>query len=130
MSIKINGMKELEAMIEAKYGKAAVERISDEALTDAANVFVQALIKELETFKDQGFTIDEVTLTEPYTLNGVRTISVKWEGPKGRYRLIHLNEFGTVKNPNPRGKGAIARALQNSKKAYKQAIKNAIERGL
>lgn len=130
MSVKINGMKELEAMIEAKYGKAAVERISDEALADAANVFVQALIKELETFKDQGFTIDEVTLTEPYTLDGVRTISVKWEGPKGRYRLIHLNEFGTVKNPNPRGKGAIARALLNSKKAYKQAIKNAIERGL
>lgn len=130
MSVKINGMKELEAMIEAKYGKAAVERISDEALTEAANVFVQELKRELSTFKDTGATVDEVTLTEPYMLNGVRTISVKWKGPKNRFRIIHLNEFGTVKNPNPKGKGAIERTLKSSKKAYKQAIKNALERGL
>lgn len=130
MSVKINGMKELEAMIEAKYGKEAVARVSDEALTDAANVFVQELKRELSTFKDTGATVDEVTLTEPYTLNGVRTISLKWEGPKDRFRIIHLNEFGTVKNPNPKGKGAIERTLKSSAKAYKQAIKNALERGL
>lgn len=130
MSVNITGMNKLLADVEAKLGASAMNRIGDEALKDAAEVFKAELLRQLETFRDEGGTVEELTLTEPYTLEGVRTITAKWVGPKGRFRIIHLNEFGTVKNPNPKGKGAIARALQNSKKAYRQAIKDRVERGL
>ncbi|WP_224077591.1 hypothetical protein [Planococcus chinensis] len=118
------------ANIQSQLGAQAVERISDQALRDASLVFKSSLISQLETFKDTGATVDEVTFTEPYSVNGVRTITVHWKGPKGRYRVIHLNEYGTVKNPNPRGKGAIARALQASEAAYKRAIAESIGRSI
>ncbi|SFP80980.1 hypothetical protein SAMN05421839_1771, partial [Halolactibacillus halophilus] len=53
-----------------------------------------------------------------------------WKGPNGRYRIIHLNEWGTINNPNPAGKGAIARALKNSEKAYRDAVRKALKGGL
>ena len=43
-----------------------------------------------------------------------------------RYAIIHLNEWGSVKNPNPRGKGAIARTMFSTEKPYKQIIKETI----
>lgn len=130
MTVDIRGISELLGEIESRLGAETVTRISDQALKDASLVFKQALRAQLLTFKDTGATVDELTFTEPYTKDGVRTITVHWKGPKGRYRVIHLNEFGTVKNPNPRGKGAIARALQQSERSYKEAIRNAIERGI
>ena len=130
MSVEIRGMSELRADIEKRYGQEAVTQLSDQALTDASEVFKAALVSQLSTFKDTGATVDELEFSEPHTVDGVRMITVHWKGPKGRYRIIHLNEFGTVNNPNPRGKGAIARALQQSERSYKQAIRNAIERGL
>ncbi|MBZ5203200.1 hypothetical protein HU147_18515 [Planomicrobium chinense] len=130
MSVEIRGISEVLANIQSQLGAQAVERISDQALRDASLVFKSSLISQLETFKDTGATVDEVTFTEPYSVNGVRTITVHWKGPKGRYRVIHLNEYGTVKNPNPRGKGAIARALQASEAAYKRAIAESIGRSI
>lgn len=130
MSVNISGLSELIKNLERRYGEEAVTRISDQALIDASQVFKVALIAQLATFKDTGATLDELTFTEPYTKDGVRIITVHWKGPKGRYRVIHLNEYGTVSNPNPRGKGSIGRAVQISEVSYARAIRNAIERGL
>lgn len=130
MTVEIKGIGALQRKLEEKFGKANMQRISDDALKEAAQVFLSELKKELSTFKDTGATVDEVTLTEPYDRNGARTISVHWKGPKNRYRIIHLNEYGTVNNPNPKGKGAIARALKNAEKVYRETIIKAIERGL
>lgn len=130
MSINISGISEVLAQVQNRLGPQAVERISDQALKDASLVFKAVLIEQLKAFKDTGATVDEVTFTEPYSVNGVRTITVHWKGPKGRYRVIHLNEYGTVKNPNPRGKGAIARALQASETAYKLAIAQSVRRSV
>lgn len=130
MSVEIRGISEMLADLESRLGAEAVARISDEALIAASEVFKEALIAELSLFKDTGATIDELTFSEPRLIDGVRTITVHWKGPKRRYAVVHLNEFGTVKNPNPRGKGAIARAVQRSERSYKQAIREAIERGL
>ena len=122
MSINITGMDQLQRELERRLGKQAMQRISDKALTKASQVFVRELKSQFQSFKDTGASIDEITLTDPYWKNGVRVITVHWKGPKERYRIIHLNEFGTVSNPNPKGKGAIARALQASESAYRQAI--------
>ncbi|WP_432352662.1 hypothetical protein [Sporosarcina sp. A2] len=127
MSVKITGVKNLISSLESKFGPAQMRQIEDEALKAGAKVFKKELIAQFETFKVDGYSIDEMTLTDPYSLNGVRTITVKWKGPHKRYTIIHLNEFGTIKNPSPRGKGAIARALQISQTAYRNALRDKIK---
>lgn len=122
MSMKISGMNKLLADIEKHLGKAKMQRVTDAALTAGAKVFVTELKRQFETFRDTGASKDEITISKPYTKGGVRMISVHWRGPKNRYRIIHLNEWGTVKNPNPRGKGKIAAALRNAEKAYRSTL--------
>lgn len=130
MSVKVKGLPQLLNNLDRKLGKSAMQRISDKALMDAAKVFVKELKSQFQTFKDTGASINEITISNPMWVNGVRTVKVYWKGPKNRYRIIHLNEWGTVKNPNPRGKGAIARAMKNAEKAYREAIIRAIKGGL
>lgn len=134
MSSHIRGVSELLSDLEQRFGEQETRRVSDRALKKAADIFVVELKEQLRTFSGQpgttGATVDEVTLTEPYDFAGARTITVHWRGPKNRYRIIHLNEFGTVKNPNPRGKGAIARAMQVGERAYQEAIAEEIRRSM
>ncbi|MGR6338179.1 HK97-gp10 family putative phage morphogenesis protein [Priestia megaterium] len=130
MSVQIKGLNKLLSDLEKQLGKVNVQRISDYALKEGAKVFVRELKTQFQPFKDTGASIDEITISDPFTLNGVRTIKIYWHGPEGRYRIIHLNEWGTVKNPNPRGKGAIARAMRNAENAYKAAVMNAVRRGI
>lgn len=130
MSVKITGMDKITRDLESRYGKAAMQSKVDRALRAGAEVFVKELKSQFETFKDTGASIEEMTITEPYDLSGARTITVKWVGPKKRYSLIHLNEFGTIKNPSPRGKGAIARALNNSRLAYRKALRDSLKGGV
>lgn len=129
MSVTISGLSPLLRELEQRFGETRVQQISDQALKDGAKVFVKELEKQFETFKDTGGSIEEITVSEPMTMDNARTIKIHWRGPKGRYRIIHLNEFGTVKNPNPEGKGAIARALRNAEDAYRLAIRQAVVRG-
>ncbi|MDX8288837.1 HK97-gp10 family putative phage morphogenesis protein [Metabacillus indicus] len=130
MSMSVTGLKELLRNIEDLYGKQRMQTISDKALKKGAAVFVAALKREFLDFKDTGASIEEITLSQPMNVRGVRTIKVHWKGPKGRYRIIHLNEYGTVKNPNPKGKGAVARAMRNAESAYRATIIQAIREGI
>lgn len=130
MSVEVRGVDALQRELERRFGGENMKRISDAALKEAANNFLESLKKELATFKDTGATVEEATLTEPYDKDGVRTISVHWKGSKNRYRIIHLNEYGTIKNPNPKGKGAIARALANASAQYRQDVQDALRKGL
>lgn len=130
MGVEIRGERELLRRLEQRLGDRAAQKVHDHALKEGAKVFVKELKRQFETFKDKGFSIAEITVTGPVTFAGQRVMRVHWVGPHERYRIIHLNEKGTVKNPNPQGKGAIARALRNSEDSYRQAVKQAIEEGL
>ncbi|ENH96722.1 hypothetical protein J416_09499 [Gracilibacillus halophilus YIM-C55.5] len=130
MSVKVTGMDKMLSNLEKELGQKAVQRISDAALTDAAEIFLDELKRQFESWSDKGYSIEEMTLSKPFWEGGTRTIKVYWKGPHDRYRIIHLNEFGTVKNPNPDGKGSIARAIRNSEKPYHNAIRRAVERGI
>ncbi|CAK6472669.1 hypothetical protein BFRIG_01876 [Peribacillus frigoritolerans] len=130
MSVKIKGEKALIADLERRLGKMKAQQVSDKALKRGAQVFIKELKSQFESFKDTGASIEEMTISEPMWVSGVRTIKVYWKGPKSRYRIIHLNEFGTVKNPSPRGKGAIARAMRSAESSYRAAIKKAIKEGV
>ncbi|WP_110928412.1 HK97 gp10 family phage protein [Bacillus massiliglaciei] len=130
MSIQITGMDQLLRNLQSRFGPQRIQQINDKALKRAAQVYVRELKSQFESFKDTGASIDEITISAPFTVRGARTIKVHWKGPHNRYRIIHLNEFGTVKNPNPAGKGAIARSLRNAETAYRNAIKEEYRRAL
>lgn len=130
--VEITGMDELMAKLDAKFGKESMERISDEALLKGAQVFVDELKASIGTAGKyaKGWTVEDTSISEPETIGGVRTVKVHWNGPHGRYRIVHLNEYGTVHNPNPPRKGAIARAMRNAERAYRETIKQAILEGI
>ena len=130
MKVDVRGQKQLMADLERRLGPTVMKHKVDAAITAGAKVFVKELKQQFETFKKTGASIEEITISEPFWMDGVRTVRVHWKGPKNRYRIIHLNEWGTVKNPNPRGKGAIARALKNSEKAYRDAIRRSLGRSI
>ena len=126
MSAEITGVGIVMAELQRRLGPQEMQPIVDAGLRAGAAVFVAELKRQLLLPDTEGHSITEITLTVPYDKDGARTITVHWRGPKGRYRIIHLNEFGTVKNPNPRRKGAIARALQASERAYESAMRTTI----
>lgn len=129
MTVKLRGMEAIEKSLEQKYGARKMRQITDKALVAGGEVIVEEIKKNFEFFKDTGASIEEVTLSKPSLLNGARTIKVHWKGPEDRYRIIHLNEFGTIQNPNPRGKGAVNRALRSGRDTYFKTVKRHLEKG-
>lgn len=134
--MKIHGVNRLLQELDQKFGKKRIDNITDEALTMGALVFGMELRRQLRTFSDgtgysQGYTVDELTISPPdANAHGHRSIMVFWRGAKERYRIIHLNEWGTIRNPRPRGKGKIAKAMELSRLAYGRAIRDSLRRNL
>lgn len=130
MSVNISGIRQLERELMRRLGSQRTQQVVDRALLLGANVFVRELKQQFESFKGTGSSIEEITISEPMTVSGARTVKIYWKGPKDRYRIIHLNEWGTVNNPNPRGKGAITRAMRNATESYRNVVKQELRRGL
>lgn len=130
MKLTTKGLDSLLTELDKRFGPQNIKRVTDEALKEGAKVFVDELKRQFQSFKDTGASIEEITISEPFWEQGKRTIKVHWRGPKQRFRIIHLNEYGTVYNPNPRGKGKIAVALRNSENAYREVIKKRLRRGI
>ena len=127
MGVNITGLKSLQAEIEKRFGQAKMQEISDQALFEGAQVIKKELEQNFESFRDTGASIDEITISGPKDGPNGRRRDIHWVGPKDRYRLIHINEWGTVKNPNPAGKGKVAASLEGGKKAYRKAVKKVLE---
>lgn len=131
MAVKIYGVDRLIKELERKFDKKRIETIVDNALEKGALVFGMELIRQLRTFKDKGYTLDEIVISPPGKGSiGGRSIKIYWQGKHKRYRIIHLNEWGTIRNPKPRGKGKIAKAIELSRKAYGKAVRDEIRRNL
>lgn len=127
MAVTITGLKKLQAELEARYGQAKMQEISDRALLKGAEVIKKELEQNFESFRDTGASIDEITISAPKAGPNGRRRDIHWVGPKDRYRLIHINELGTIKNPSPAGKGKVAASLEGGKKAYRKALKQVLE---
>lgn len=132
MSVKITGVDTLVDTLEQRYGKQHMQRISDKALIEGAEMFIGIVNQSIGTSGKyaHGHTVADTDYKGPMFVNNVRTVTIHWNGPHGSYRTIHLNEFGTVKNPNPPRKGAIARAMRQAESKYKQIVKRELEGGL
>lgn len=130
MSVRVTGQKKLIAELNKRLGSQKMQRVSDSALKAGAEVFVKELKSQFQSFKDTGYSIEDTTISEPVWSGNKRIVKVHWNGPHGRYRIIHLNEWGTINNPSPAGKGAVARSLRNAESSYRKAIKQAIKEGI
>lgn len=130
MSSKITGMSKLLNDLDARLGTAAMEARSTKALLVASPQIERAIRTNLTPYKVTGNTLKEMKLGAPKPLaSGRMRAQIYWEGPTARYKLIHLNEWGTTRNPNPRAKGQIALALKTALPAYKAALKRVLEEG-
>jgi len=132
MTVTVKGDKEIIAYLEKKYGKSATKRITDFALTKGGQKVVQIIKNNMKSFKDTGESVEETTVSKPMTISGVRTVKIHWRGPKQRYRIIHLNEYGhfdrSGKWVNTAGKGVIERAMREGRETYFQTVKEEIKR--
>ncbi|MEB6170371.1 hypothetical protein MXL81_06755 [Staphylococcus pseudoxylosus] len=132
MTISVKGDKEIIAYLEKKFGKSATKRITDFALTKGGQKVVQIIKRDMGSFKDTGESVSETSLSKPITIGGVRTVKIHWRGPKQRYRIIHLNEFGhydrSGKWVNTAGKGVIERAMREGRETYFRTVKEEIRR--
>lgn len=78
--------------------------------------------KEMQTafndWADTGASRDEIVINKPRTIEGVKRIKLGWQGSKGRWRLIHLNEFGYTKmgrKITPAGIGTLRRIVKEKR---------------
>lgn len=127
MTVTVKGDKEIIAYLEKKYGRSATKRITDFALTKGGQKVVQIIKNNIKSFKDTGESVEETTVSKPMTINGVRTVKIHWRGPKQRYRIIHLNEYGHFdragKWVNTAGKGVIENAMREGRETYFRTVK-------
>ncbi|SUM82677.1 hypothetical protein [Staphylococcus saprophyticus] len=132
MTVTVKGDKEIIAYLEKKYGRSATKRITDFALTKGGQKVVQIIKNNMKSFKDTGESVEETTVSKPMTINGVRTVKIHWRGPKQRYRIIHLNEYGHFdragKWVNTRGKGVIENAMREGRETYFRTVKEEMRR--
>lgn len=130
INARVDGVDQTNAELERRLGARAMSQAVDRSLIKGAEVIKSELETNFESFKDTGASKNEITISKPMTLAGKRTVVIYWSGPKNRYTIIHLNEFGTVKNPRPAGFGAIERALRAGQAAYLRAVKEEIRRAI
>ena len=128
--ITITGEEKLFSELDMKFSLSSMEGKIDRALIAGAKVIKRELQRTFSPWSDTGSSISEITISQPMTLNNKRTVMIHWKGPKNRYKIIHINEFGSIHRPNPRGKGAIQNAIQAGRKEYFDVIKNNIARAL
>ena len=132
MTVTVKGDKEIIAYLEKKYGKSATKRITDFALTKGGQKVAEIIKNNMKSFKDTGESVEETTVSKPMTINGVRTVKIHWRGPKQRYRIIHLNEYGHFdragKWVNTAGKGVIENAMREGRETYFRTVKEEMRR--
>lgn len=125
MSVKITGMEQMMNEISRRV-KQVSEKDAGAAVQSGAEVVHQQMQENFEQFADTGASKDEMKISEVRTEVGNIKVFIYWEGPRERYRIIHLNEKGYTRDGKrymPRGVGAIARALRSSEEVYFQRVR-------
>ena len=133
MSVKFNGFDDVLKELEKQMKPRQLSKVTNDALEKGAEVVKEEVVKELKKFEDTGASIEEIVISKVSTRDGVKTIRLGWNGPKGRYRIIHLNEFGYDKNGEkvkPKGYGALKRAIDNSQKDYFETVGKELKKHL
>lgn len=129
MSVEVTGMQEMMRNIESRLGRPAMERMAGQAIRPGAEIVYRNMQRSMESFKDTGASKDEMKISEIQTSRGKVRIRIYWQGPRNRYRLIHLNEHGYTrygKRYSPPGLGKIAGAMRSSERSYFDRVRKGL----
>ena len=124
-NVEFKGVPETIQALEKKLGTKKIRKVTRDAIDEGASDVEEQLKWALLTFKDTGATVDEVVRSLASYKNYNAEAEIGWNGPKQRYRLIHLNEWGYTRNGRqikPRGFGVITKSLKSSEKIYLNAV--------
>lgn len=124
-NVQFQGVTETIQALEKKLGTNKIRKVTRDAIDEGASDVEEQLKWALLTFKDTGATVDEVVRSLVSYKNYNAEAEIGWNGPKQRYRLIHLNEWGYTRNGRqikPRGFGVITKSLKSSEKIYLNAV--------
>lgn len=124
-NVQFQGVTETIQALEKKLGTKKIRKVTRDAIDEGASDVEEQLKWALLTFKDTGATVNEVVRSLASYKNYNAEAEIGWNGPKQRYRLIHLNEWGYTRNGRqikPRGFGVITKSLKSSEKIYLNAV--------
>lgn len=133
VSVSTAGINDLLKNIEDEFGEKKMKTISKKVINESAPEVKEQLKKDMSVYKDTGASIDEVVLSNATYKNGVTTAQIGWNGPEGRYRIIHLNEWGYTKKGKqitPRGFGVIEKSFRGSTKDYLENVESELKKYL
>lgn len=129
-NFEMHGIDEVIKALDEQFSERRSSSIQNKAVNEAAEIFKEGLAEAISVYSDTGATVGETTRSRSsIKAGGVRTARVGWNGPKQRYKLIHLNEFGYVrwgKRYNPRGMGVIRAYIDKSQNIYMENIRTGL----
>lgn len=132
-NVELTGVNETLQALEKKFGVNKTKTITRKAINAGAEKVEKKLQTDMLVFKDKGYTIEEVVRKNATYRNYKAEAEIGWNGPHGRYRLIHLNEWGYTRNGRqikPRGFGVITKSLKNSETTYFETVASEVKRNL
>lgn len=130
MSAEIKGMDEVLAKLEEKLGERKLNAVEKEALKPAADYVKNEVKSAVSFFQDTGATVNEVVVGKPRKRQGENSVKIGWNGPMGRYAIIHLNEFGYTRNGKhytPRGLGKLQATYDKIKPQYQALVRSILK---
>ena len=128
MSVKVDIQDVLKSM-EKEINNPKTNKIQNDALNKGSQVISSKLTSGFNKFVgtkySTGATRDEITVQRARKTKDGRMASIGWNGPKERYRLIHLNEWGYTrkgKKYRPRMSGTVTNTLKASENDYLNTV--------
>ncbi|UNF76217.1 HK97 gp10 family phage protein [Lactiplantibacillus plantarum] len=117
VTVKFKGVDEVINKLAEKFSPAKLSRIENDALRVAGRRVAVELKNAVASYRDTGQTVLQVSVGNPHSRGGVRTIKIGWHAGS-RWRLVHLNELGYTrfgKTYHPRGMGKVQGAFDSSR---------------
>lgn len=133
MSVEFKGMDGILKELEKKCGPRKLNQITNQALKKASEVVEEDMVQAFGAFADTGASQGEIVVSLPRTIQGVKQVKLGWNGPKGRWRIIHLNENGYTKTGRritPRGMGTIRKTVASANKKFLDTAQDELRRFL
>lgn len=136
VTVELKGLQEVEKALNDKYGAQKAGKIMRPIINKGTKVVQNQLKRDMVAFKDTGATIDENIMQNARIQKDDKIrAQIKWDakGPKQRFHLVHLNEWGYTrggKHIKPRGFGVIEKSIRKSSMSYEQIVKKGVEQWL
>lgn len=121
---KLIGVDEVLAKMEEKLGEKKVRQVTNKALRKTSKEIEPEFKGVISGYRDTGATVEAIAVSGVSRESGVPKIKLGFgKGHPTRWQLVHLNELGYAKNPNPRGFGVIRRFSERLEKEYPEKIR-------